>query len=50
VTIKRAIIDKSISIPDNARVGVDREWDARHFTISDGGIVVMPKHLPFPHF
>ncbi|MHC4787916.1 MAG: sugar phosphate nucleotidyltransferase, partial [Planctomycetota bacterium] len=50
VIIRRAIIDKQNSIPDRARIGVDREWDARHFCISDEGVVVMPKALPFPHF
>lgn len=48
--IQKAIIDKNVVIPDNARVGVDAEWDARHFSISEGGVVVIPKNLPFPNF
>ncbi len=48
--VRRAIVDKYNSIPDNARLGVDAEWDRRHFTISEGGIVVMAKRSPFPPF
>lgn len=47
-TIQRTIIDKLNCIPDNAQIGVDRDWDTRHFAISDGGVVVMPKGMPFP--
>ncbi len=47
-TIRRAIVDKHNNIPDGARVGVDRDWDAAHFTISPGGVVAVPKGMPFP--
>ncbi len=50
VVIKKAVIDKSNTIPDNARLGVDHEWDRRHFALSEGGVVVMPKGMPFPAF
>jgi len=46
--IQKAIIDKHNRIPDNAQVGVDHDWDRRHFAISEGGVVVMPKGVPFP--
>ncbi|HET9094137.1 MAG TPA: glucose-1-phosphate adenylyltransferase [Solirubrobacteraceae bacterium] len=41
--VRRAIIDKDVMIEPGARVGVDPEQDRRRFTISDGGIVVVPK-------
>jgi glucose-1-phosphate adenylyltransferase len=47
-TIRKAIIDKQNAVPDNARIGLDPEWDRRHFSVSEGGVVVMPKALPFP--
>jgi glucose-1-phosphate adenylyltransferase len=47
--IRKAIIDKHNVIPDGARIGHDPCWDRRHFSISEGGVVVMPKRLPFPH-
>ncbi len=47
-TIRKAILDKDNCIPDNAGIGVDKEWDGRHFALSDEGVVVMPKAMPFP--
>jgi glucose-1-phosphate adenylyltransferase len=42
--VRRAIIDKSVSIPDGCQIGVDPERDrARGFTISPGGVVVIGK-------
>jgi len=42
--IRRAIIDKSIDIPEGTYIGYDREEDLRRgFTITDSGIVVIPK-------
>ncbi|MHC5033764.1 MAG: glucose-1-phosphate adenylyltransferase [Planctomycetota bacterium] len=49
-TISKAIIDKHNCVPDNAQMGVDREWDRHHFSVSEGGVAVMPKGLPFPSF
>jgi len=48
--VRNAIVDKHNCIPDNARLGVDAEWDRHHFTVSEGGIVVMAKRTPFPPF
>jgi glucose-1-phosphate adenylyltransferase len=47
VKIRRAIIDKGVRIPDNARIGYDHEADARRFTVTPGGIVVIPKEQAF---
>jgi len=41
--IRRAIIDKQVRIPPNTTIGYDPQADARRFTVSPGGIVVIPK-------
>ena len=41
--IRKAIIDKGVSIPAGITLGYDLEHDARHFRISPGGVVVVPK-------
>ena len=42
--VRRAIIDKSVQIPDGCQLGVDPERDrARGFTISPTGVVVIGK-------
>ncbi|MBI4933392.1 MAG: glucose-1-phosphate adenylyltransferase [Actinobacteria bacterium] len=41
--INRCIIDKNVVVPPGARIGFDRAADAERFTISDRGIVVIPK-------
>ncbi|MDR2347039.1 MAG: glucose-1-phosphate adenylyltransferase, partial [Bifidobacteriaceae bacterium] len=39
-----AIIDKSVVIAEGATIGIDRERDrARGFTVTSGGITVVPK-------
>mgnify|MGYP003984985261 CR=1 FL=1 len=44
VVIKQSIIDKGVAIPDNIVIGVNAEADkARGFTVSPGGITVVPK-------
>jgi glucose-1-phosphate adenylyltransferase len=42
--VRNAIIDKHVSIPAGARIGVDREEDERRFTVTEEGIVVIPKY------
>jgi glucose-1-phosphate adenylyltransferase len=42
VKLKRCIVDKWAKIPDGFEIGVDREADAKRFTISESGIVVVP--------
>ena len=42
-TIRRAIIDKYVQIPDGAEVGVDLDLDRRRgFTVTEDGVVVVP--------
>jgi glucose-1-phosphate adenylyltransferase len=41
--VRRAIIDKGVVIPPGMTIGYDGDEDRRRFTVSDGGIVVIPK-------
>jgi glucose-1-phosphate adenylyltransferase len=41
--VRRAIVDKNVRIAEGAKVGVDPEADRERFTVSEGGIVVIPK-------
>ena len=41
--LRRCIIDKNVVVPDWARIGHDPVEDAKHYTISTNGIVVVRK-------
>src|SRR5712692_1226089 len=41
--LQRCIIDKHVTIPAGERIGFDRARDAARITVSDNGIVVIPK-------
>jgi glucose-1-phosphate adenylyltransferase len=41
--VRRAILDKDVHIPEGAQVGWDPEADRKRFTVTDSGIVVIPK-------
>jgi glucose-1-phosphate adenylyltransferase len=41
--VKRAIVDKHVSIRPGAQVGVDLDLDKERFTVSHGGVVVIGK-------
>ena len=41
--LHRCIVDKNVNVPEFARIGFDAEHDAKQFTISDNGIVVIAK-------
>jgi glucose-1-phosphate adenylyltransferase len=42
--IRRAIIDKNVVIPPGFTIGVDHEADRARFSVTDNGIVVVPKN------
>ncbi|MBX7169064.1 MAG: glucose-1-phosphate adenylyltransferase, partial [Pirellulales bacterium] len=49
--IRRAIIDKGVSIPQGIEIGYDLEQDrARGFSISDSGVIVIAKADGVEHF
>ena len=41
--VKKAIIDKGVYIPENFRLGYDHEKDSKLFTVTEGGVTVVPK-------
>ncbi len=45
--IKNAIIDKAVRIPPNTEIGYDMSEDKKHFTVTQGGIIVIPKGYRF---
>ncbi len=48
VVVRNAIIDKDVVIEPGAQIGVDLDLDRERFTVSDGGIVVVPKGVSVP--
>jgi glucose-1-phosphate adenylyltransferase len=42
--VRRAILDKNVRVEPGARIGVDPVADRERFTISEGGVVVIPKN------
>jgi glucose-1-phosphate adenylyltransferase len=42
--IRRAIIDKGVAIPPHTVIGYDAEQDRARFTVTESGIVVIPKY------
>jgi glucose-1-phosphate adenylyltransferase len=45
--VNRCIIDKNVVVPAGVRIGFDRADDEQRFTVSDRGIVVIPKDYSF---
>jgi glucose-1-phosphate adenylyltransferase len=43
--IRRAVVDKDVHIPEGMTIGIDLEEDAKRFTVTDTGIVVVPKWM-----
>jgi glucose-1-phosphate adenylyltransferase len=43
--IKRTIIDKEVQIPQGMEIGYHLDEDAKRFTVTDSGIVVVPKGI-----
>ena len=45
--LRRCIVDKDVRIPAGTELGINLEKDAKRFTVSDGGVVVIPKGYRF---
>lgn len=45
--IRRAIIDKNVNVPEHEEIGFDTEIDKKRFTVTETGIVVIPKNYQF---
>ena len=45
--LQRCIIDKDVVVPDGERIGFDLGKDATRFTVSDDGVVVVPRGYRF---
>lgn len=43
--IRRAIIDRDVQIPEGTKIGYDLNEDAKRFTVTASGIVVVPKWI-----
>jgi glucose-1-phosphate adenylyltransferase len=41
--VRRAILDKNVVLPEGTTIGVDPEADRRRFTVTESGLVVIPK-------
>jgi len=44
--VRRCILDKNVHVPDGVALGVDLDDDRYHYTVSDGGVVVLGKGQP----
>jgi len=44
--IHQAVIDKRVIVPPGMEIGLDHEQDRQRFTVTDAGIVVIPKEMP----
>ena len=47
VRLQRCIVDKDVVIPNGETIGYDRKQDAERFTVSESGVVVVPKGYKF---
>lgn len=45
--LKNVIVDKNVKIPPRTKIGYDLEKDKKHFTVTEKGIVVVPKGYKF---
>ncbi len=43
--IRKAIIDSEVRVPDGFRIGYDPEEDGKRFSISPGGVVIVPQGI-----
>ncbi len=42
--LRNCVVDKNVVIPEGTTIGVDHEADVERFTVSPGGVVVIPKN------
>lgn len=47
VKIRKTIIDKDVVVPDGESIGYDEELDRKRFTVSENGVVVVPRGYSF---
>jgi len=45
--LRRCIIDKDVTVPAGEQIGFDKKRDVDRFTVSPGGVVVIPKGYRF---
>ncbi|MBD3368326.1 MAG: glucose-1-phosphate adenylyltransferase [Candidatus Eisenbacteria bacterium] len=45
--LRRVIVDKGVRIPPKTQIGYDPEEDAERFTVTENGVVVIPKGYRF---
>ena len=45
--IRKTIIDKHVSVPDDEIIGYDVKTDRKRFTVTENGIVIVPKAYRF---
>jgi glucose-1-phosphate adenylyltransferase len=45
--IRRCIIDKNVNIPEGMEIGFDPDIDKKRFTVTESGLVVIPKGYQF---
>lgn len=45
--LRRCIVDKGVQIPAGERIGFDPTSDAERFTVSENGVVIIPKGVVF---
>jgi len=45
--LRRVIVDKGVRIPPKTQIGYDPEEDAKRFTVTGNGVVVIPKGYCF---
>jgi glucose-1-phosphate adenylyltransferase len=46
VRLRKVIVDKGVVIPDGGAAGLDPEFDRRRFTVTESGVIVVPKEVP----
>ncbi|MDR3611320.1 MAG: glucose-1-phosphate adenylyltransferase [Ignavibacteriaceae bacterium] len=46
--IRRAILDKNVNVPEGYEIGFDLEGDKKKYTITESGIIVIPKNMVLP--